>query len=133
MEYGIPLGRRFRALKLWFVMSYYGREGVSALLRDHIRWAKELSAKVAAHPDFAISAPTLFSVVCLRLRHSNEATLKLYEALNASGEVFLSKTLLGGQVVLRVAIGNAGTTQQDVDAVWALIQRKAAAILCKQA
>jgi aromatic-L-amino-acid decarboxylase len=133
MEYGIPLGRRFRALKLWFVMSYYGREGVSALLRDHIRWAKELSAKVSAHPDFEIAAPTLFSVVCLRLRHSNEANLELFEALNASGEVFLSKTLLAGQVVLRVAIGNAGTTQQDVEVVWALIQRKAAAILCKQA
>jgi aromatic-L-amino-acid decarboxylase len=125
MEYGIPLGRRFRSLKLWFIMRHYGRQGVTAMLRDHLRWTSELDAKIKAHPDFEVVAPTLFSVVCFRLRGSDEANLRLFEALNASGEVFLSKTVLHGQTVLRLAIGNAGTTREDVNAVWETVQRLA--------
>jgi len=129
MEYGIPLGRRFRSLKLWFIMRHYGRQGVAAMLRNHLRWTSELDAKIKAHPDFEVVAPTLFSVVCFRLRGSDEANLRLFEALNASGEVFLSKTVLRGQTVLRLAIGNAGTTEDDIEAVWETVQRLAKTVV----
>src|SRR6185369_561414 len=103
MDYGVPLGRRFRALKLWFVMRYYGREGLAARIRNHVDWAQELAAMIAADDRFELCAPVPLSLVCFRRKGSDESNRKLLEQVNASGEVFLSHTALNGRFVLRLA------------------------------
>lgn len=121
MEYGVPLGRRFRALKLWFMMRYYGREGIAALIRSHILWAQELAGQIDRDPRFERMAPTPFSVVCFRYKGTNEQNQALLEKVNASGEFFLSHTVLNGNYCLRLAIGNMGTTREHVQKAWELI------------
>ncbi|HNY39998.1 MAG TPA: pyridoxal-dependent decarboxylase [Bryobacteraceae bacterium] len=122
MDYGIPLGRRFRALKLWFVMRYFGREKVQSILRAHIEWAAELRSLIEADPRFEIAAPTLFSLVCFRLKSGDDATRALLEAINASGKSFVSGNVLDGRFVIRYAIGNIGTTREDILGDWSLLQ-----------
>jgi aromatic-L-amino-acid decarboxylase len=126
MDYGVPLGRRFRALKFWFLLRYFGREGIARLLRAHIAWAQEFAAWVDADPRFERVAPTPFSVVCFRLKGGDEQNRALLDKINGSGQVFLSHTELHGQYVLRIAIGNLATTREDVMAAWDLIQKAAA-------
>jgi aromatic-L-amino-acid decarboxylase len=126
MDYGVPLGRRFRALKLWFVLRYYGREGIVRVLREHIRWAQELAKLIAADPDFEIAAPHPLSLVCFRYRGSDADNRRLMDAVNATGKVFLSHTVLNGRFVIRLAIGNIGTAWEDVVAVWSLVKQIAA-------
>jgi aromatic-L-amino-acid/L-tryptophan decarboxylase len=125
MDYGVPLGRRFRALKLWFVMRSYGREGVAALIRHHIAWAQELAEAVDADARFERAAPTPFSVVCFRYRGSDDDNRRILDCVNASGEAFLSHTVLGGRFVLRVAIGNFLTTRDHVMRAWELVKAAA--------
>jgi len=125
MDYGVPLGRRFRALKLWFVLRRLGRQGISEALRAHIRWAQELAAWIDADQRFERVAPVPFSVVCFRLRGTDAENRRLLERLNAGGKFFLSHTELNGRYVLRVAIGNLATTREDVRQAWELIQRTA--------
>jgi aromatic-L-amino-acid decarboxylase len=125
MDYGIPLGRRFRALKLWFLMRYFGRERLQAILRQHIAWAKQLADIIIRDPRFEVVAPVPFSVVCFRYKGSDDDNRALLEAVNATREVYLSHTVLNGQIVLRVAIGNLGTTWDDVQRAWQLLQEKA--------
>jgi aromatic-L-amino-acid decarboxylase len=125
MDYGIPLGRRFRALKLWFLMRYFGRERIQEILRSHIRWAKQIAEIIARHPWFEVVAPVPFSVVCFRYKGTDEENRALLEAVNATREVFLSHTVLNGKIVLRVAIGNLQTTWDDVERAWELLQEKA--------
>jgi aromatic-L-amino-acid decarboxylase len=125
MDYGVQLGRRFRALKLWFVMRYYGREGLAALIRQQIGWAQELAAAVDSDPCFERVAPTPFSVVCLRYKGADDDNRRILEAVNASGEAFLSHTVLNGKYVIRVAIGNMQTTREKVFRVWVLIRKAA--------
>jgi len=122
-DYGMQLGRRFRALKLWYVMRYYGREGIIAMLRESLRLAQVLKALVEADPDFEISAPAHLSLVCFRHRSSNETNRQLLADINASGKLFLSHTILDGRFVLRFAIGNYQTTEQDIRESWQLIQQ----------
>jgi aromatic-L-amino-acid decarboxylase len=122
MDYGVPLGRRFRALKLWFVMRYYGRTGLAARIRDHVAWAQELAATIAADPRFELSAPVPLSLICFRRRGGDEANRELLDKVNASGEVFLSHTVLHGRFVLRLALGNHSTTRAHVQRAWELIQ-----------
>jgi len=117
-EYAIPLGRRFRALKLWFVLRYYGHEGLARIIRDQIAMARELEARIAADQRFEIFTPGQLSVVCFRLRDSNEANRELMDALNREGPFFLSNTTLNGQYVMRIAVGNIGTTRETLDALW---------------
>ncbi len=126
MDYSLPLGRRFRALKLWFVMRHFGRRGIERVLRAHIQMAQELARRIDAHPRFERVAPAPFSVVCFRLRGSDEANRRLLDEVNATGRAFLSHTVLGGRFVLRLAIGNLGTTMADVEEVWRLVEEKAA-------
>jgi aromatic-L-amino-acid decarboxylase len=123
MDYGIPLGHRFRALKLWFVMRYFGRERIEAMLRDHIRWAQQFAALVDAHPKFERVAPVPFSVVCFRYKGSDQENQAIQERVNQSGRVFISGTVLNGKFVLRLAIGNLATTWQDVQEAWGLIEK----------
>lgn len=125
MDYGVPLGRRFRALKLWFVMRYFGRERIAETLRSHVRWAQELAASIDADPRFERAAPTPLSVVCFRRRGSDDLNRELIEKINASGRFFLSHTALHGRFVPRVAIGNLATSREDVRELWEMIQAQA--------
>ncbi|HUA18143.1 MAG TPA: pyridoxal-dependent decarboxylase [Bryobacteraceae bacterium] len=122
MDYGVQLGRRFRALKLWFIMRHFGREGIAEIIRTHIQYAQRLAALIRAHPDFEIAAPTPFSLVCFRYRGADEDNRALLDAINASGRAFLSHTVLRGRFVLRLAIGNLFTEWEDLEEVWQLIQ-----------
>jgi aromatic-L-amino-acid decarboxylase len=125
MDYGVQLGRRFRALKLWFIMRHYGREGITELVRAHIGYAQRLAALIREHPDFEVSAPTPFSLICFRYRGSDDENRALLEAVNSTGKAFLSHTVLNGKFVLRLAIGNMGTQWEDVQETWNLVRQAA--------
>jgi aromatic-L-amino-acid decarboxylase len=129
-DYGVQLGRRFRALKLWYVFRYYGREGIVAMLRESLRLAQLLKAMVEADEDFELAAPVPFSLVCFRYRTGDdEFNMRLLDEINASGQAFLSQTRLNGRFVLRFAIGNFQTTEQDVREAWELIRATAAGLV----
>jgi aromatic-L-amino-acid decarboxylase len=121
MDYGVPLGRRFRALKLWFVMRTYGREGLAEMIREHVRLAQRFACKMEADPRFERTAPSPFSVVCFRYKGTDDENRAIQESVNATGEFFMSGTVLRGQFTLRIAIGNRATTEAHVDRVWELI------------
>ena len=121
-DYALPLGRRFRSLKLWFVLRSFGREGIARVLRDHMASAKQITDEMQQDPRFEIVAPTVFSLVCFRYRGTDEQNRVLLDAVNATHQALLSSTILNGRVVLRMAIGNIGTTLEDVRAVWTLLQ-----------
>jgi aromatic-L-amino-acid/L-tryptophan decarboxylase len=125
MDYGVPLGHRFRALKLWFVMRYFGRERIEAMLRLHIQWARDFAALVDAHPKFERVAPVPLSVVCFRFKGSDNENRAVMEKVNASGRVFIASTVLNGKLTLRLAIGNLETTWKDVQEAWELLQEAA--------
>ena len=122
MDYGVPLGHRFRSLKFWFVLRYFGREGLRAILRSHIAMAKEFASWVKKDSRFELSAPVPFSTVCFRYKGTDDENRALIDRVNANGKVFISHTTLGGKIVLRGAIGNLGTRISDVRAAWELIQ-----------
>ena len=124
-EYEIPLGLRFRALKLWAVLRCYGREGLQAVIREHLRLAALFEQWVEAEPGWEVCAPRPFSLVCFRREGTDDENEALLERVNASGEAFLSHTRLGGRLVLRLAIGNARTTEDDVRHAWELLRREA--------
>jgi aromatic-L-amino-acid decarboxylase len=117
MEYAIPLGRRFRALKLWFIMRAFGREGLAAIIKDQCAMAREFAQWIEADDRFEVVAPVPLSVVCFRLRGSDEANMQLLDSINAQGDAYISHTVLDGRVVLRVAIGNIGTTRETLKKV----------------
>jgi aromatic-L-amino-acid/L-tryptophan decarboxylase len=124
-EVAVPLGRRFRALKLWAVLRCYGRESLQAMLREHVRLAAEFERWIEDEPGWEVCAPRHFSLVCFRREDTDEENEALLERVNASGEVFLSHTRLGGRYVLRLAIGNARTTEDDVRLAWDVLRREA--------
>jgi aromatic-L-amino-acid/L-tryptophan decarboxylase len=121
-EYSLALGRRFRSLKLWFVLRYFGREGITRVLRGHMEMARHLAQQIAADSRFEIAAPVLFSLVCFRYRGSDQQNRDLLERINASGRAFLSSTTLHGKFVLRLTIGNVATTEEDVRQTWEWIR-----------
>ena len=125
-EVAIPLGRRFRALKLWAVLRCHGRDGLQAMIREHVRLAELFEGWVRDEPGWELAAPRLFSLVCFRLEGGDDANEALLERVNASGEIFLSHTRLDGRYVLRLAIGNARTTEADVRRAWDVLRRAAA-------
>ena len=132
MDYGVSLGRRFRALKLWFVMRAYGTDAIADVIRNHIRLAAELESWIRAEPNFEILAPRHFSVVVFRFHppgHDEAALERLNTAIidgvNASGEIFLSHTKVGGRYAIRVAIGNMRTEESHVHRAWALVRSHA--------
>ncbi len=129
MDYGVQLGRRFRALKFWIVLRYFGREGVCTIIREHVRMAQDLAAWIEADDRFEISAPHPLSLVCFRLKTGDEANRNLMDSVNESGVAFLSHTVLNGQFVLRLAIGNIKTTQQDIRLTWDTVRQHASALL----
>ncbi|HEY0417522.1 MAG TPA: pyridoxal-dependent decarboxylase [Gaiellaceae bacterium] len=122
-DYGPALGRRFRALKLWFVLRWYGAEGLRALIREHVRLAQLFVGLVEDEPGWEVVAPHPFSTVCFRHVHAdNDAVAR---AATATGEVFVATTKLRGQTVIRLAIGNERTTEADVRRAWEAIRRSA--------
>ncbi len=126
-EYGPALGRRFRSLKLWAVIRCYGREGLQAVIREHVRLAELFEGWVRAEPGWELCAPRTFSVVCFRREGEDEENEALLQRVNASGEAFLIHTKLHGRYVIRLAIGNAWTTEDDVRRAWDALRREAAA------
>lgn len=126
MNYGVPLGRRFRSLKLWFVMRYFGRQRMAAIIRSHVEMAQELAEWIAADERFEVVAPVPLSLVCFRLKADDERNRELMDRVNASGVAFLSHTVLHGRFVLRLAIGNVRTTKEDLRLVWDQIRKEAA-------
>jgi aromatic-L-amino-acid decarboxylase len=129
MDYGLQLGRRFRALKLWFVLRHFGAEGLRERLRTHIDLAQEFAGWIELEPEWEVLAPHPFSVVCFRYAPPgrSESELEalnaaLLEQINAGGQAFLSHTKLGERYALRLAIGNLRTTRADVAAVWELLR-----------
>jgi len=125
MDYGPALGRRFRALKLWAVIRCYGREGLQRLIREHVRLGQLFASWVEAEPGWEICAPHPFSTVCFRHEGSDEENEALLERVNASGEALLSHTRLGDRYVLRLAIGNARTTEADLERTWQALRDEA--------
>jgi aromatic-L-amino-acid decarboxylase len=124
-DWHVPLGRRFRALKLWFVLRWYGAEGIRHHVREHVRLARELAMKIEADARFEIVAPVPFGLVCFRHVGGNDATDALVTAINASGDVFLTPSQLGDASYLRVSIGQTGTRAEHVDRLWSLIDENA--------
>ena len=122
-EYGVELGRGFRALKLWTVLRCHGRDGLQDLIRRGIRLAETFERWVRDEPGWELCAPRPFSVVCFRREGSDEENEALLERVNASGEVFLSGTQLDGRFVLRLAVGNARTEEEDVRLAWEVLRR----------
>jgi aromatic-L-amino-acid/L-tryptophan decarboxylase len=121
-EYGPELGRNFRALKLWTVLRCHGREGLQEHIRRSIALAERFEAWVRDEPGWELCAPRPFSVVCFRRAASDEENEALLERVNASGEIFISHTRLNGRYVLRLAIGNAWTTEDDVRRAWDVLR-----------
>ncbi len=130
-DWGIPLGRRFRALKLWFVIRSYGIEGLQAFVREHQRLARLLKGWIEAEPNFELLAPVPFGLVCFRWSDGrNEDRVdafnrELLRRLNASGRVGMTHTVLGGKFCLRLVVGSRLTEEHHVRLAWALIRKTA--------
>jgi aromatic-L-amino-acid decarboxylase len=122
MDTGIQLGRRFRALKLWAVLRYFGAEGIRARLAEHVRLAQLFASWVDADADFERAAPVPFSVVCFRANGPDSLNEQILERVNQSGEVFLSHTRLDGRFVIRLAVGNLRTEERHVRRAWELVR-----------
>jgi aromatic-L-amino-acid decarboxylase len=131
MDTGVQLGRRFRALKLWMILRYFGADGIRARLEQHMQLARTFAGWIDASPDFERLAPVPFSVVCFRARPRgrewSEPQLealnqKVLDTVNRSGEVFLSHTKLNGRFTLRLAVGHIRTTERHVGRAWELLQ-----------
>jgi aromatic-L-amino-acid/L-tryptophan decarboxylase len=132
MDYGPALGRRFRALKLWMVLRYFGREGIASRIREHCRLARRLASWIDSAAEWERLAPVPFSVVCFGFRPGGypERELealnrRIVDRVNASGEVFLSTTRLGDRFAIRVAVGNIRTTERHVARAWELLRQAA--------
>ena len=121
-DWGIPMGRRFRALKLWFVIRTYGAEGLRTHIRNGVALAQEFAGWVRADDRFELCAPAPLNLVCFRLKGDDGANERLRDALNASGKMYLIHTKLDGAVVLRLAIGGTYTERRHVEQAWELIQ-----------
>jgi aromatic-L-amino-acid decarboxylase len=120
-NYTPALGRRFRALKLWAVLRCYGREGLQVLIREHVRLAALFEEWVRAEPGWEISAPRLFSTVCFR--HADVDNEQIVRRANETGRIFVATTKLRGEAVIRLAIGNGWTAEEDVRIAWEVLRQ----------
>jgi aromatic-L-amino-acid decarboxylase len=127
-EYGPALGRRFRALKLWAVLRCYGRSGLQAHIRRGVELAARFESWVAAERGWELCAPRPFSVVCFRLAGDDERNRELLARVNASGELFISHAGLQDRYVLRLAVGQMRTTEEDIRCAWDVLRREAAGL-----
>ena len=122
-DWQVPLGRRFRALKPWFVMRHYGADGLATHVREHVRLARLVADRVLDDPRFELAAPPCLNLVCLRLTGADgdARTTALVEDVNRSGRALVTPTVLDGRPAVRVCIGQTWTTAAQVDALWALL------------
>ena len=141
-QYGIQLGRRFRALKLWILIRYFGTEGLAARIRDHCRMAREFASWIDAHEDWELLAPVPLSTICFRYRpaalggQDDEATQqqletwnsRILEEINRSGQFYLSHTRLRECFTIRVALGNLRAEQKHVEGCWKRLQETASRV-----
>jgi aromatic-L-amino-acid decarboxylase len=132
MDYGIQLGRRFRALKAWMVFRALGRSGIESRLREHCRLANTLANLVRQEPDFRVATPVNMAIVCIRYEPAgidtettNLLNQQIVERVNATGEAYLTYTTLRGKTVIRAGVGNILTTDSHVSGVWDLIRKEA--------
>ncbi|XP_058101404.1 tyrosine decarboxylase 2 isoform X2 [Magnolia sinica] len=135
-DWQIPLGRRFRSLKLWMVMRLYGLENLQSYIRNHIKLAEQFEELVAADPRFEVIVPRTFSLVCFRLLptvhdqdNGHKLNSSLLEAVNSSGKIFISHTVLSGKFVLRFAVGAPLTEERHVSSAWEVLQKHATTLL----
>jgi aromatic-L-amino-acid decarboxylase len=129
MDYGIQLGRRFRSLKLWFVMRYFGQEGLIERIREHCRLARGFAAWVESSPDFELVAPVNFALVCFRacpagIADPNALNERMMNDINLSGEAYLSHTVLNGKFTLRLSVGSIRVEERHLRKVWDLLNSK---------
>lgn len=132
-DWGIQLGRRFRALKLWFVIRTFGAEGLREKVRNHIQWAKELAEAIKNEKDFQLMAPLHLGTVCFRYKPAhmseqedlNKLNMKLMETLNATGKMYFTHTKLRGSVTLRLVVGQTYQEKRHVEKGWELIRQTA--------
>lgn len=122
-DWQIPLGRRFRALKLWFVIRHYGIEGLQHHIREHVKIAQDFASWVKADERFELVVDPPLNLVCFRLTAGDNATGQLLDDLNNSGKIFLTHTKLDGKLTLRLAIGQTNTKRSHVEQAWVLIQQ----------
>jgi aromatic-L-amino-acid/L-tryptophan decarboxylase len=133
MDYGIQLGRRFRALKLWYVIRYFGRDGLVARIREHCRLARLFASWVEAATDFELMAPVPFALVCFRICPDgvddlDGLNLRIIDEINLSGEAYLSHTKLDGKIALRLSVGSIRVEEHHLRKVWDILARKVAAL-----
>jgi aromatic-L-amino-acid/L-tryptophan decarboxylase len=119
-DFGPALGRRFRSLKLWFVLRWYGAEGLRALIREHVRLAQLFASLVEAEPGWEVVAPHPFSTVCFR--HLEADNDQIARTATATGELFVASSMLRGQSIIRLAIGNEQTTEDDIRRSWEVLR-----------
>jgi aromatic-L-amino-acid/L-tryptophan decarboxylase len=123
-DWHIPLGRRFRSLKLWFVIRHYGIEGLQHHIREHVRLAQEFAAWLRKDERFELAAPAQLNLVCFRLRAGDQANQALMDRLNSSGDLYLTHTKLDGKLTLRLCVGQTNTQAQHVERAWQRIQQE---------
>lgn len=128
-DWHVPLGRRFRALKLWFVIRHYGVEGLQFHIRRHVKCAQQFLGYINNDPNFEICAPPQLNLVCFRLKGADELNQQLMDRLNQSGELYLSHTKLNGKLVLRLCVGQTNTEERHVERAWQVIKCEAAKVL----
>ncbi len=124
-DWHVPLGRRFRALKLWFVLRHYGAEGLRAHIREHVRLARGLAARVDGHPSLQTIAPTPFGLVSFAHVDGDDATDRIVTAVNATGTSYVVPSVVDGRRFIRVSIGSTLTEARHVDELWKVIEATA--------
>jgi aromatic-L-amino-acid decarboxylase len=121
-DWHVPLGRRFRALKLWWVLRSYGARGLRHHVREHVALAQEIGRRVDAHPALELVAPVSFALVCFRHAGGNDPTDALAAAVNADGSVHVTPSVVDNVHFIRVSVGQTNTTAADVDRLWSVIE-----------
>ena len=124
-DWQVPLGRRFRALKLWFVLRSYGLEGLRAMVRRHVELAEEFAQWVRDDHDFELAAPLSLNLVCFRHRAGDDFNERLLHEVNRSGDIYISHTRLDGEYVLRLCVGQTHTQRRHVEQAWRVLRETA--------
>jgi len=128
-DWHIQLGRRFRSLKLWFVIRHYGVEGLQFHISEHIRLAQQFAAWIRESNEFSMAAPAPLNLVCFAHKNGSDFNRKLLETINSRGKMFFTHTIINGQFVLRICIGQSNTQERHVEEAWKTIQNTAKELL----
>ena len=124
-DWHVPLGRRFRALKLWWVLRSYGAIGLRSHIAEHIALAQDLGRRIDAHPELRLAAPVSFALVCFRHADGAARTDALANEINATGAVYVTPSTIDDVRFIRIAVGQTHTRREDVERLWAVIDARA--------